>query len=334
MVAFLFISLAFAAPSLFACPAEASPQAAPAGPAHEFNLPIPAAGGQSWTVARTLLPGYTIRHTVPEVRVQFTVADDHGRLLQSLSSSDFRVLDNRDAVPKIRSFSRLNDLPLQIGILLDVSDSVQKTSAREKTAVEYFVQHVLRPQTDRAALLAFSSEVGVWQRSTGDRDALQISLTHVHQPGNASFLYDGVYGACTEQFSPAGDGDTAQRILVLITDGDDTGSLHSLGDAISAAQHRDIQIFALSVHSRRAIDDGDEILRRMADETGGQSYIANSEKDFPAVFAAMEQQMRTQYSVSFQPVEQTPGFHAVKIETAGGRTLHVRSRPGYFYDAP
>ena len=280
------------------------------------------------------LAGYTIRRTVPEVRIQFTVADDRGRLMRSLTGSDFRVLDNRSAVSHIGNFSRLDDLPLQIGILVDVSDSVHKTAEREKKAAEYFLQHVLRPQTDRASLLAFSSEIKLWQRSTGERDALFQALANMRQLGYATYLYDSVYRACREQFPAREYGDIAQRILVLITDGDDNGSLHSLADAVAAAQRKEIQIFALSVHSPRFVSDGDGILRRMADDTGGQFYVAGSEKDFPAIFAAMELQMRTQYAVSFQPGEQTPGFHSVKIETAGQQGLRVHARQGYFYDAP
>ena len=304
------------------------------GSARESATLNPLLGEKSWTVAKALLPGYTIRHTVPEVRIQFTVADDRGRLLRSLSGTDFRILDNHSAVSQISNFSRLDDLPLQIGILLDVSDSVQKTAVRERKAAEFFVQHILRPQTDRAALLAFGSEIRLWQRSTGDRDALSQALANGKQLGYSTYLYDGVYRACREQFPAPEDGDIAQRILILITDGDDNGSLHSLGDAISAAQRREIQIFALSVHSPRFVADGDRILRRIADDTGGQFYVASSEKDFPAIFAAMEQQMRTQYAVSFQPGEQTPGFHVVKIEMAGQQALRVHARQGYFYDAP
>jgi len=325
--------LAVTMPSVLARPAGPAPEASPLGSAPESGARNPLPGAQSWTVATALLPGYTIRRTVPEVRIQFTVADDRGHLLHSLSGSDFRILDNRAAVV-LSNFSRLDDLPLQIGILLDVSDSVRKTAVREKKAAEFFVQHVLRPQTDRASLLAFGSEIRLWQRSTGDRGALSQALASVKQLGYATYLYDGVYRACREQFPAREYGDIAQRILVLITDGDDNGSLHSLADAVAAAQRKEIQIFALSVHSPRFVSDGDGILRRMADDTGGQFYVAGSEKDFPAIFAAMELQMRTQYAVSFQPGEQTPGFHSVKIETAGQQGLRVHARQGYFYDAP
>ena len=326
--------LAVSAPIAGAHPNPASPEASPLAAAAEISTSGSWPGGNTWTIARAVLPGYTIRHTVPEVRIQFSVADDRGRLVQTLKEGDFRILDNRDTVLQIRDFTRLDDLPLQVGILLDVSDSVQKTAARQRQAALFFVQHVLHPESDRAALLAFSNELKLWQPTTGDRDALGQALARVQQLGYATYLYDGVLRACQDQFPSLTEGDFAQRILVLISDGEDTGSLHSLADAIFAAQRREVQIFALSVHPGHILSNGDSTLRQLADATGGQFFLANTEKDFPAIFDAMEQQMRTQYSLSFQPAAQTPGFHTVKIEMAGKEVVRVRARQGYFYDAP
>jgi Ca-activated chloride channel homolog len=322
------------AASTAARPVSAPPEASPPQPTPESSALNLGPSASSWTIAKAVLPGYTIRHTVPEVRIQFTVADGRGRLLQSLTRSDFHILDNRDAVPQIRDFSRLDDLPLQVGILLDVSDSVQKSAARQRQAALFFVRHVLHPQSDRAALFAFSNEVRQWQATTGDRDALSQALARVQQLGFATYLFDGLYRVCQDQFPQSTDDGFAQRILVLISDGNDTGSLHSLADAIYAAQLREVQIFALSVHPGHVLSIGDSTLARLADATGGQFFLANGEKDFPAIFTAMEQQMRTQYSVSFEPAAPNPGFHAVKIEMEGEASLRVHARQGYFYDAP
>jgi VWFA-related protein len=191
--------------------------------------------GQTWIVARSTFPGYTIRRTVPEVRLQFTVADEHGRLITNLSAGDLRIFDNQSVVQRIRHFSRQEDLPLQMGILLDVSDSVQKTASREKLATQYFVQHVLRSQTDRAFLMAFASDTKLWQPSTGDSVALHQALQRIQQLGYATNLYDGIFSACFSQFPQLDRNDLAQRIIVLFSDGDDTGSLHGIRDVIGIA---------------------------------------------------------------------------------------------------
>jgi VWFA-related protein len=289
---------------------------------------------QSWILAKSISPEYTIRRTVPEVRLQFSVADEHRRLVTSISPIDLRIFDNQSAVQRIRQFSRLEDLSLQLGILLDVSDSVQKSASREKLATQYFVQQVLRPETDRAFLTAFGQDVKLWQTSTGDAAALRHALERIPQQGYSTNLYDGLFSACFGQFPQMGEPDVAQRIVVLFSDGEDTGSLHALQDVISMAQRNDIQIFALSIHARRKSTTGDEVLQRLADETGGRLYVANSDKDFPAVFTDMEQQMRTKYAVFFQPQQETPGFHALRLELTGPRKTHARARQGYYFEAP
>jgi VWFA-related protein len=297
------------------------------------NLPV-APGSESWAVARSAVPGYTIRRIASEVQLQFSVTDEHRRLVNGLTAGDVRIYDDQSEVKVLRNFSRVDDLPLQIGILVDVSDSVQKTVLREKLATQFFVQQVLRPQTDRAFLMAFSQEVRVWQASTGNPDALELALDRIQQLGFATNLYDALFSACLNQFSRSEENETVQRIIVLFSDGDDTGSLHALADAIALAQRREIQIYALSVHPQRKDSPGDTVLRRLAEETGGQFYVAASEKDFAAVFAAMDQQMRTQYYVSFRPERETPGFHELRMEMTGPGKLRIHARQGYYFDAP
>jgi Ca-activated chloride channel family protein len=299
--------------------------------------PDPSGSGlyrQPQTLAKAIFPGYTIRRTVPEVRLQFSVTDESGRLLTNLSPGDFRIYDNQSAVQRLRQFSRLNDLPLQIGILLDISDSVQGSVWNEKLAMRSFVQQVFRPQTDRASLMAFSRELRLWQSSTGDASALQRILDQVQPEGHVTNLYDGLFAACARQFPGTEGPDAVQRIIVLFSDGEDTGSLHGMPDVISIAQRKEIQIFALSIHAKRKSTSGDEALRRLTDETGGQFYVATSSKEFSSIFAAMEQQMRTQYSVSFQPLSGIAGFHSLRLELTSPQKLRAHARQGYYLDAP
>ena len=286
------------------------------------------------SVAKALLPGFTIRRTAPEVHFQFSVTDDRGRPFKSLSSQDVQVLDNRISVPVIRNFSRLQDLPLEIGILLDVSDSMQKTLPAERRAVQFLLTHLMQPQTDRVFLAAFSSDVQLWQGYTNNRNALEQTLPGIEPKGHITYFYDSLLKTCLQQFPPVQARDTAQRILVLVSDGEDTGSLHSQSEVIAAAHHREIQIYALSVHSSRLSPAGDKALKRLADATGGQSYVITSYRDLAEIFSNMEQQMRTQYELSFPPAEQSAGFHTVQISVAPGPKLHVHARQGYFFDAP
>jgi len=76
------------------------------------------------------------------------------------------------------------------------------------------------------------------------------------------------------------------------------------------------------------------VLRRLADETGGQFYVATSDKQLSTIFTEMEQQMRTQYNVSFQPQKETPGYHSLRLELTGPQKMRVRARQGYYFDVP
>lgn len=297
--------------------------------------PAPLPGGRAiHTAAYSDHPSYTIRRTVPEVRLQFTVANERGQLVTSLTPDDFRILDNESAVQRIRQFSRVQDLPLQIGLLLDVSDSVKKTVSREKLATQFFVQQVLRPQTDRAFLMGFGRDVKVWQPSTGDRTELSQALQRMQQAGYTTNLYDGLFAACLNQFPKLGGDTLVQRVIVVFSDGEDTDSLHTLQDVIAIAQRNEMQIYSVSAHATRKSLHGDEVLQRLSDETGGRFYLARSDRDFPAIFTAMEQQMRTQYYISFRPQQETPGFHTVRLELTGRQPLRVHARQGYYFEAP
>jgi len=274
-------------------------------------------------------PGYTIRRTVPEVRLQFTVADERGRPVQDLSRDDIRVLDDDSPVAKLQDFARDDDLPLRLGILLDLSDSVKRVLPEEKAAALGFLGRVLRPNTDRAFVMSFAGNVQLWQAPTSDREDLIEAVKRVQQPGWGTVLYDALYSACLDHLSKGDDGAFVHRAIVVLTDGDDTHSLRTLSDVIAAAERSEIQIYALTVHKKGLHPHGDIILQRLAEETGGGLFVAQSAKELQGTFAAIEQQMRTQYYVSFPP-QSTPGFHALQVEVRAPQNAQVHARRGYY----
>jgi len=281
-------------------------------------------------VALSTEPGYSIRRNVPEVRLQFTVADEHGRLVQDLSADDVRVFDDQSPVPKLHDFARDVNLPLRLGIILDVSDSVKRVLPEEKTAALDFLDRVLRPQSDRAFVMAFGVDVQVWQGATNDRAGLSQAVNRVHQPGWGTVLFDALYSACVDHLSDSKDDTLVHRAIVVLTDGDDTHSIHTLSDVIAAAQRSEIQIYALTVHKKGLPSAGDATLQRLTDETGGGLFVAQSAKELQGVFAEIEQEMRTQYYVSFPPQQDTPGFHALQVEVRAPQKFQVHARHGYY----
>ena len=276
------------------------------------------------------IPGYTLRRIVPEVRLQFTVADQQGRLVTDLSPDDVRVFDNQRPVAHFNAFERNQDLPLHLGLVVDTSDSVKRVLADEKTAAGGFLQRVLRPKTDTAFVMGFGGDMKVWQQSTPDRQELLDAIQRLKQPGWGTRLFDALYRACSNQLSGTEDGKPVHRAIIVLSDGDDTESFRSLGDVITAAQRNETQVYALTIRARRVADDGDTVLQRLADATGGRQYIARSSKDLDAAFAQIEKELRTQYYVSFPPQQTTPGFHALRIEVRPQQKLDVHARQGYY----
>ena len=292
---------------------------------------VPAAAVLAPAVSNVALStsAYTISRNVNEVRLQFTVADEHGRPVQNLSADDIRVLDDDSPVPRFQDFARDEDLPLRLGILLDVSDSVKRVLPEEKAAALDFLERVLRPETDRALVISFAGNVQLWQDITSDRGGLRRAVNQLYQPGWGTVLYDALYSACLDHLSKADTDVLVHRAIVVLTDGDDTHSLHTLADVIVAAQRSEIQIYALTVHKRDLRPPGDLILQRLAEETGGGLFVAPSAKELGNAFAAIEQQMRTQYYVSFPP-QATPGFHALQVEVRSPQNAQVHARRGYY----
>jgi VWFA-related protein len=307
--------------------ASAATMAGPSGTALTASLPSMPGPGSHLPAD---IPGYTLRRSVPEVRLQFTVSDQQGRLVTDLSPDDVRVFDNQRPVGHFSAFERDQDLPLHLGLVVDTSDSVKRVLADEKTAAAGFLQRVLRPQTDTAFVMGFGGDMKMWQQSTPDRQELLDAIQRLKQPGWGTRLFDALYTACANQLSGTDDAGPVHRAIIVLTDGDDTESFRSLADVIAAAQRNEIQVYALTIRSRKGADGGDGVLQRLADATGGRQYLARSGKDLDAAFTQIERDLRTQYYVSFPPQQSSPGFHALRIEVRPQQKLDVHARQGYY----
>ena len=292
--------------------------------------PMPANLLPAGSYSPASIPGYTISRTVPEVRLEFTVADEQGRLVHDLSATDIRILDNQAPVEHFSAFARDENLPLRLGIVLDTSDSVKRVLLEEKAAALNFLDRIMRPQSDRAFVMAFGADIHIWQTSTADRARLSDAVDRLHQPGWGTRFYDALYAACNEHLSHPGESNFVHRAIVVLSDGEDTDSFHDLRDVIAIALRGEIQIYALTLHGKKQVSHGDAALQRLADQTGGRFFLAQSSKDLEGRFAEIEQDLRTQYYVSFPPQQVTPGFHALQVEVRTPQKLKVHARQGYY----
>ena len=299
---------------------------------YDGTAPMPATGLSVSAPHRPGAPahnGYTIRRNVPEVQLQFTVADEHGRPVPDIAESDIRIFDDQVPVDHIAQFEKVSDLPLSIGLLLDVSDSMKPVLEQARSVALTFLKRVVRPGTDRAFVIAFGDSIQIFQNSTGQVADLLGAVERAKGPGEATDFYDAIYSGCTDHWTAIEIG-PVRRVMVLISDGEDTGSLHGLNDVIAAAQRNEIQIYALNIRSRKRNYTSDGVLQLLADETGGRFFMANNTRDAEAFLGQLEAELRTQYYVSFHPPDEIPGYHALQIEVRAPRKLMVHARHGYY----
>lgn len=274
-------------------------------------------------------PILTIKKRVDEVNVLFIATDRHGKFVRNLNQSDFSILDDHKPVQSIVNFRRETDLPIQMGLLVDVSASVRGRFDFEKQAATGFLQHVLRPGYDKAFVVGFNKSSQLTQDFT---DSVQLLSAGVHElsGGGGTALYDAIYKACQEKLHERSDRPVRKAIIVL-SDGEDNQSEVTRAQAIEMAQRSEVLIYAISTDDSGLILRGDKVLEDLASATGGRAFFPFKMKDITRSFAAIEDEMRSQYAVSYKPSDFDPDgrYRAIEI-TALKKDLQVRARRGYY----
>lgn len=271
--------------------------------------------------------GLTLRKEFAEVHLMVTATDDRDRAVTDLSARQLTILDDGKPVTSITDFHRESDLPLDIGMVIDASDSTAKQFAVEKRAAAGFLREVMRPESDRAFVEGFGTRVSLVQDLTVDHDRLAEAIANLPTLGLTS-LYDAVYLACRDRFAASGPG-PVRRVIVLLTDGEDSYSIHGLDDAILAAQQSGVTIYALAFHPASEVSTGDRVLARLTQATGGRYFVISRPPQLRNAFAEMESELRSDYSISYAlTAGQRDGrYHLLQVRAAGN--VRVRTRGGY-----
>lgn len=289
-------------------------------------LATPSAAPPSPGPVSTPAPGMTIHRHVEEVRLSFSVDDNRGAF-RNLPGDAFTIYDNEQQVSPT-AFSAASDLPLRIGLLVDRSDSVRKEFAAEQRAAQQFVHAVLRPAVDSIFLLDFTHQLNFRRATVGDPN--MFAAVSALAPGGQTSLYDALRAAAQYDAMTVDDAEPVRKVIILLSDGEDNDSICSLDDAIAAAQSNDVSIYAITVHASYIHRQGDGVLAALADATGGHAFVLPNLKHLEAVFSEIQEELRSEYLVSFHPAEHAQcGFHSLSIRTHDP-SLHVRARRGYF----
>jgi len=258
-----------------------------------------------------------------EVRLPVTVNDKKKKkdLITGLARGDFAVFE--DGVQQEVTFftDEKSNPPVYVGVLMDTSPSTAGKMKFSKEAAKNFIYTVTRLRKDKAAFMTFDHEINLRQDFTDKLDLLDKSVEKVNKVGSQTALYDAVWQFSDEKLRNA----PGRRVIVLITDGDDTFSRAELSDAIDIAQRTETTIFAIStkagflgtvpgVDAGTVKDKGDKFLTQLCEDTGGEAFFTGDMIELERAFMKISRELRSQYIITYRPANQNYDGKERKVE--------------------
>ena len=273
----------------------------------------------------------TIRRSVNEVNVVFTVTDKRGRFIKNLTQNDIKVVDDRKPVDAIRAFQSQTDLPLRVGLLVDASNSVRDRFKFEQEAATEFLNQIIRYQRDLAFVLGFDTVPEITQDFTSDGGKLSNGV-RLLKPGGGTALYDAIYYACRDKLLKHVDKQAVRRAIILLSDGEDNQSRVSRDEAVEMAQRAEVIIYTISTNVSGMVLKGDKVMQYIADATGGRAFFPFKIQDVANAFSEIQDELRSQYAVAYKPPDfQSDGrYRSIEIIAQNNKKLRVRARKGYY----
>lgn len=296
------------------------------------------------------LPSISVN--VDVVNILASVRDKKGALIPNLEKKDFTILE--DGKPQeIKYFTRETDLPLTIGLLVDVSRSQENLIGIEQNAATQFLSSVLGKK-DEAFLISFGEESELLQDYTNSPRLLEDGLRHLQVssgvgglgPGpvptmgqpRGTVLYDAVYLAATDKLRT----EVGRKVIVVITDGVDEGSKLNIRQAVEAAEKADAVIYSIDYSDARFYGPfggfgggGESALRQMSDETGGHVFKVDRKHTLGDVFKELQEEMRSQYSIGYTPTNDVKDGSYRHLEVKlSNKDYKAQARKGYYAMPP
>jgi len=275
----------------------------------------------------------TLHLDVKLVNVFVNVTDRNGAIVGGLTKDDFAIAE--DGRPQqIAVFERQSELPLNLTLGIDTSGSVQKDMAEEADAAKRFAHAILRPQ-DQMSLLQFATVVRELTPFTNKVSQIDRGLGQLRGDW-ATALYDAILLGSERLGHKEG-----RKVLVLVSDGDDTAKNTTYAQALEAALRNEVMIYTIidvPIEASAGRDlGGEHALITLAEQTGGKSFY-ESDGGLDKAFARVSDDLRTQYLLGYYPKRQEPGraFHRVQVTVprAAADAFNIRHKTGYYIDSP
>ncbi|MDT4965984.1 MAG: hypothetical protein QOJ64_721 [Acidobacteriota bacterium] len=283
--------------------------------------------------------------------ILLTAIDKDKRFVTTLRREDVRVLE--DTVPQeVSIFEHETDLPLSLVILVDTSRSEERPLPDEKIAAHAFIDSVIRPEKDQAAVVSFTGDAVLEAPLTNDRARLRAAIERlkVELPdgspdceGNVSLereprcwtsVWDAVWVTVNEVLSQTPE--QVRRAIIVLSDGDDTSSVTKKQEAIDLAVKNNVVIYSIGIGDPEEYKIDDGALRKVSDKTGGRAFFPQDKPALDAAFAQIQQELRSQYLIAYQPANRTRdgSFREVRIEILNPelrkQKLRLLYRQGYY----
>jgi Ca-activated chloride channel family protein len=277
---------------------------------------------------------WTLRKRVDEVTVFFTATNGH-RFVPGLTKENIRVTDDRKPVARISAFGHQRDLPLRLGLVVDTSGSVNPHFRLEQQLAIQFLRQMVRLGPDRAFVLGFANATHMTQDYSDDPEELAAGVMALRNGGDTA-LFDAIHSAC-DRLMAGEDSEPAARVLIVLSDGDDNSSKNTLLQTIDRAQRLDVTIYTVNTSNRIRVYDlpqpNEIALKRLAEGTGGRSFLEINKRELRKAFSTIEEEMRNRYALSYQPsdLKEDGRFRPIQIAAEkSGRRLRVHTRKGYY----
>ena len=301
-----------------------------------------------------------LRINVETVNVLFTAQDRNRRLVLTLRPEDIQIFENGQ-LQDIAGFSKQIDLPLSLAILIDVSISQERTLPELKLAATSFLDSVIRPVKDEVAVISFTGEATLEQGMTSNMTRLRRAIENVRftppagyiggrvaarvpgtppisgrnqQVQGSTAIWDAVWVTSEEILGPAPE--RTRRAIILLSDGVNTFGQKKLDDAVQAAQRSEAVIYSIGIGDNfyDGVDKGS--LRRVSERTGGRAYFPRDERELREAFAQIQEEMRSQYLVAYEPSDTRldGSYRTIEVKIVNPelqkQKVELTHRKGYF----
>lgn len=270
---------------------------------------------------------------VRSIDIPFIATDRSGRLDLEVGPHDLTIFDG-EKKQQITSLKSAFDNPLRIALVLDRSRSVAEALPAFRTAAVKFLQSILRPEKDKACVVAFDNHVYLLQDWTDDVDLLAAGIEQLSAAGGTS-LFDALYKTLRDQFSEDPQ-DSTTRVLLLLTDGEDTTSHASLWEVRDQIAASKTLVYALRTDPDQSLNPpgfrGKEVLSELREVAGGEMMsLTVNPKDLDRQFRQIERELRNLYTLTFTSHEPPDGrFHEVRIKPTRKDLVIKPLKDGYY----